>query len=609
MAHGYLSGHMAAAPSTNPWAKASRQRPDPCEGDCTPRCPACGGLKCSCRPRFFPGQLLTDRELNGLEQYVIDKNRLHNRYLHGWGVACGLEVTCDNCDSGHVVVRAGYAVAPCGDDIVLCSDQSVDVCALINSCDPRPSDCDDPYDQPARDCAGGEKEWVLAVCYDERPVRGITAQLGAGDSACGGSCHCGGSGGCGCNGERTSGGEHGSGCSCGASGAGRTTAVRGHKPQCEPTQICEGYRFVAYPLPKAGRGPVPGGDNQRDYLWAWLYANRSKFGPLIDRVLCCATKAMELRQSIREGATLTGAAGLAVYSDYAEALAELADDFAIHRCSFVREARDLRDQARAARKSAAGVTPAAAITQLNLPSRIRALDDLWLQIVSECVCSALLPACPSPATTNCVPLAVVTIDPDDDCRIVDICNWSQRRILITWPTVTYWLSWLPWGRLLGWVQKLCCGTEGGRDAYLMLALMFNAIFSQGATRTKAAAFVAGAPAPEEAAMHEAGGPSAAAGAADKDPMDAAFEADDLLGHMLDEVDRISREGPESTASPAWAGIAARVLDGTILAPGPARGATVEPDVAELVRRLDQAEKTIKEQGRKITNLSKKGGTG
>ena len=105
MANGHLSGHMAAAPSTNPWAKASRQRPDPCEGDCTPRCPSCGGLKCYCRPRFFPGQLLTDRELNGLEQYVVDKNRLHNRYLHGWGVACGLEVTCDNCDNGNVVVR------------------------------------------------------------------------------------------------------------------------------------------------------------------------------------------------------------------------------------------------------------------------------------------------------------------------------------------------------------------------------------------------------------------------------------------------------------------------------------------------------------------------
>jgi hypothetical protein len=618
MANGYVSGHMAAAPSTNPWTTASKQRSDPCEGDCTPRCPACGGLKCSCRPRFFPGQLLTDRELNGLEQYVIDKNRLHNRYLHGWGVACGLEVTCDNCDKGNVVVRAGYAVAPCGDDIVLCSDQSVDMCALINACEPRPSDCADPYDQPVRDCAEGEQEWVLAVCYDERPVRGITAQLSAGDRPCS-SCGCGGSGSCGCAGNGQSAGEHGSGCSCGAAGGGRPTGARGHRPQCEPTQICEGYRFVAYPLPKAGREQVPSGDSRRDYLWAWMYANRSRFGPLIDRVLCCATKAMELRQSIREGATLTGAAGLAVYTDYAEALAELADDFAIHRCSFVKEARDLRDDARAARKKVpAGVDHVAAITQLDLSSRVRALDDLWLQIVSECLCSALLPACPTPANSNCVPLAVVTIDADDDCRIVDICNWSQRRILITWPTVTYWLSWLPWGRVLSWVQNLCCGTEAGREAYLLLALMFSTIFSQGSTRTKAAAYAAGAPAPahaaeapvmEATAMHETGGPSPKP--SEEDPVEAAFNADDLLGHMLEELGRLSREGPEATGQPAWASIAARVIDGTILTPRAREQAAAaeQPDVAELVRRLDKAEKTIREQGRRITTLSKKGGTG
>src|SRR5918994_5495222 len=78
------------------------KRPDPCADD-KPACPACGDLQCLCRPRFFPGQLLTDQDLNRLQQYVIDKNRLHNRYLHGWGVACGLEVVCDVCDPGHVV--------------------------------------------------------------------------------------------------------------------------------------------------------------------------------------------------------------------------------------------------------------------------------------------------------------------------------------------------------------------------------------------------------------------------------------------------------------------------------------------------------------------------
>ena len=62
-----------------------------------PACPACGGLECLCRPRFFAGQLLTEDDLNRLDHYIVAKNRLHNRYLIGWGVACGLEVVCNVC--------------------------------------------------------------------------------------------------------------------------------------------------------------------------------------------------------------------------------------------------------------------------------------------------------------------------------------------------------------------------------------------------------------------------------------------------------------------------------------------------------------------------------
>jgi hypothetical protein len=65
----------------------SKTRADPC---CDP-CPDCGGLECYCRPRFFAGQLLTEKELNGLQDYVIAKNKLHNRHLVGAGIVCGLE--------------------------------------------------------------------------------------------------------------------------------------------------------------------------------------------------------------------------------------------------------------------------------------------------------------------------------------------------------------------------------------------------------------------------------------------------------------------------------------------------------------------------------------
>ena len=41
----------------------------------TTTCPVCHGLVSAERPRFFAGQLLTETELNSLENYVLAKNR------------------------------------------------------------------------------------------------------------------------------------------------------------------------------------------------------------------------------------------------------------------------------------------------------------------------------------------------------------------------------------------------------------------------------------------------------------------------------------------------------------------------------------------------------
>src|SRR5262245_42647038 len=98
-------------------------------------CPTCGGLECLCRPRFFAGQLLTDEDLRSLDQYILAKNKLHNRYLHGWGVACGLKVVPHSCP-GWITIKSGYALDPCGNDIVVCKDHSFDFCSAIrNYCD------------------------------------------------------------------------------------------------------------------------------------------------------------------------------------------------------------------------------------------------------------------------------------------------------------------------------------------------------------------------------------------------------------------------------------------------------------------------------------------
>src|SRR5437773_4377678 len=93
-----------------------------------PACPICGGLECLCRPRFFAGQLLSDEDLRALDHYIIEKNKLHNRYLHGTGTVCGLQILCHKC-KGWVTITQGYAIDPCGNDIIVCKDYPFDLCA------------------------------------------------------------------------------------------------------------------------------------------------------------------------------------------------------------------------------------------------------------------------------------------------------------------------------------------------------------------------------------------------------------------------------------------------------------------------------------------------
>src|SRR5438445_9396255 len=115
-------------PGATPVPKPAPAHPHTC---C---CPECVGLECLDRPRYFAGQLLTEADFNSEQEYILAKNRLHNRYLHGSGVVCGLEVVCNNCDSSTVTVQPGYAIDPCGNDVVVCSPAPLDVIAAIRDC-------------------------------------------------------------------------------------------------------------------------------------------------------------------------------------------------------------------------------------------------------------------------------------------------------------------------------------------------------------------------------------------------------------------------------------------------------------------------------------------
>ena len=115
---------------------------------------SCGGAACGAcetkgysRPRFFAGQLLTEEDLQALSDYVLAKNRLHNRHFMGDGVVCGLQVTCNPCGGSKLIVQPGHALDCCGNDLVLECAVELDAVAMVR--DLRRSllggqDCGDP---------------------------------------------------------------------------------------------------------------------------------------------------------------------------------------------------------------------------------------------------------------------------------------------------------------------------------------------------------------------------------------------------------------------------------------------------------------------------------
>jgi hypothetical protein len=98
---------------------------------------------------------LTEEDLQLLNTYVIEKNRLHNRYLFGDGVVCGLEVVEQPCDSRKVIVKPGYALDCCGNDIVVPCPIELDINPLIRDLRTRLRggyDCGDPCPPQTNGC-------------------------------------------------------------------------------------------------------------------------------------------------------------------------------------------------------------------------------------------------------------------------------------------------------------------------------------------------------------------------------------------------------------------------------------------------------------------------
>lgn len=395
----------ARRPFSHEYAKAVKTagtRDNPCACESVPECPECGGLECLCRPRFFAGQLLTEEDLNRLEHYIVEKNKLHNRYLHGTGVVCGLEVICHPCPD-RVTVRTGYALSPCGEDIAVCQDTVVNVCELIQKCRPtaHTQECDPFHNAGDEDCQDLVEDWILAICYDEKPSRGITALRGSSGAACCSRCNCGGSSACGCSchSQGNGGKKYSNGCH---------STQRKPPPQCEPTVICEGYSFVAY---KAPTNPIRGRGNQ------------SK-GELTGRYDKCKAVLKKITSSFNERASLREK--VMWFQESKASLLDFFREYPTYDCNYLEKLNEITLEVPSGR---GGLKPLGDFA-------FRQLKELANKYLDHCFCSTLLPPCPPPVECNCVPLATVKIR-RSSCRILEVCNSAPRRLVLTFPNLQY----------------------------------------------------------------------------------------------------------------------------------------------------------------------------
>jgi len=68
------------------------------------------------RVRFFDGMLLSRADFQTDQQYFREKQKMHNRCLHGYGVVTGLDVSILK---GTIRVSPGLALSCTGDEIVV----------------------------------------------------------------------------------------------------------------------------------------------------------------------------------------------------------------------------------------------------------------------------------------------------------------------------------------------------------------------------------------------------------------------------------------------------------------------------------------------------------
>jgi hypothetical protein len=414
-----------------PCSCGGSSKPCSCGGNCGCGCGGSSKLDTMVRPRFFAGQLLTEDDLQSLQDYVLAKNRLHNRHLFGTGVVCGLEVLCKPCDTGHVTVQPGYALDCCGNDIVLDCSLPLDVNAMIRDLN-RDHDCGQPCTEKQGKPNQGvatPREYCLYVSYCEQESDPVSPY--AVDEPCG-------------------------------------------TPSCQASRIREGIRFElrcppspaalepdllgaikscfgdVIGLEKIALETLPLGQVEERFE---AVLDKLTFDELRSRLLDLIDRSprlgrCDLRDMVLAVKPPAPAGVLAVQQPpSAMALSVQPPPAAVDKnASTISDVKaSATSDVKAPATSPAPPVPAPPV----VVSAKAAFSEVLLEILKEGMCMAVNPPC-APCDDTGVLLACLRVI---DCKVIEVCN-LHRRFVMTPVALRYWSS---FGVVERFAETLCCG--------------------------------------------------------------------------------------------------------------------------------------------------------
>ena len=140
------------------------------------------------RLRYFHGMLIEDTDFKAEQVYHMEKRKLLNRSLHGWGVVCGLGIKLNN-EKTKITIEPGFALDCHGREIVVCKPCEIPITSIPCLCPkptaaaPRtPEDCKKLLEREQ-----GPKTCYIGIRYDEikdDPVPVYTPSGGCEEKAC-----------------------------------------------------------------------------------------------------------------------------------------------------------------------------------------------------------------------------------------------------------------------------------------------------------------------------------------------------------------------------------------------------------------------------------------